>query len=191
MKPNKPTQFEKTAIHEAGHAMMLCHFNLPFHKATIVPTKDYLGAVVGENLKRSARRLNKEAFGNLPDKSHPFYEELKREQDYIETVPLELRERYLEESILVLFGGMVAEELFFDKYGGGYLSDQSIISDYQARLFIEDPTFLFDRTKEILSGYKTEVVALANLLLREKTISGTMARRLLSELELPKSDKQE
>lgn len=174
---------KRTAIHEAGHAVLMYYFKMPFYKVTIEAKDNYLGRVVGENLKQTARRLYIEAYGK-PEKTHPFYKELVQEMSYMDSIDRDVFNKFAEEFIIVLFGGKASEELFCGNYRvEGFGSDEELILDFKARLFMEDLTPLFEQTKDILRGYELEIKKLASELKEQKTISGTKARRIFKELK--------
>jgi hypothetical protein len=86
------TKLAAVAYHEAGHAVAHCCFHVPFRKATIVPSEDYLGMVEG---KRLGPKLTERFSIGYPT---------PRDRDRVESV------------VMCLFAGTIAEHRFTGRW---------------------------------------------------------------------------
>jgi hypothetical protein len=159
-------RLRRTAYHEAGHTVVAYGMNVPFQRVTIEPGEDYYGMLV-------RRRVS--------DKIRP-------------DVEMNLRTRnYLERSIMVSFGGIVAEELhkrksLTIKQAGADRDFQNVIScsGYICTPGKEETAFLgwlLYRTQNVLSyplNWKY-VRVLVEALLKEKTIPARRVRTMFKE----------
>lgn len=148
---------ERTAVHEAGHAVLCCVLRVPFRRVTIKPRGDSAGRVVGRAWPASFR----------PDVS--FGPHVARR---------------LEAEIMVLFGGYVAErEHFGDEPGeDGWSADREKIADLI--LYLAGPEAqrrvdeLRARSLEHLRDTWPAVEAVARRLLEAETLKAPEVRRV-------------
>ncbi|WP_437954772.1 hypothetical protein WME76_24725 [Sorangium sp. So ce119] len=149
---------ERTAIHEAGHAVLSCLLRVPFRRVTIKPRGDSAGRGVGTPWPFLFRP-------DLPGQGPRVA-------------------RRLEAEIMVLFGGYLAE---VERYGGepaewGWSGDREQIADLglylagpQAQRAVDE---LRDRARGHLRAAWPAVEATAQKLLEVRTLRAAEARRL-------------
>ena len=150
-------ELERTAIHEAGHAVLSCMLRVPFRRVTIKPHGDTAGRVV----------------------CPPWPSALRPDLSFGPRVA-----RRLEAEIMVLFGGYLAE---VERFGGepaewGWSADREQIADLVLYLAGPEAQRAVDELRDRARGYIRAawpaVEAVAQKLLEVRTLRAAEARRL-------------
>lgn len=171
------TTEERTAYHEAGHAVLSYLFELPVESVTIVPAEGYLGKCQGES---------------VPWWCH-----------HIDANGIDTRDKrgWAHDTIVVLFGGVEAERLLdpeipaADLEDGG-AKDNGVIVDLLLELAADEDEqealseYLARRTRNFLRQYWPSVQAVALALLERKTLTGQEVADLIYS-EVPGSFAEE
>jgi hypothetical protein len=110
-------KIERTAYHEAGHAVAFYHLHVPISYVTIVPDEDSLGHVKDPlpNFDPDKLDISREAFErHCRDGTSPFPPELNR---YFTECNITLKTAdWMERKILVSFAGPLAEQRFANRH---------------------------------------------------------------------------
>ena len=155
MEPEKDLELTATAYHEAGHAVMAVSLGRPIEKVTIKPSKSQIGAMTS-GLRLGTCKIQK-------GRSKPTKD-------------------WLEDEVMILYAGMVAESGFTKQY-----CQISAAQDLrQVRRLLQQTRAkterqlerleqrLLDKTEHALSdkAHLSAIEMVAKELLEKKTISG-------------------
>jgi ATP-dependent Zn protease len=160
---NKHTLLERTAYHEAGHAVVYHYLRLALQGISIVRTDDSLGACLG----------NKKPLLGMLTRLNDGYNDLKTRA-------------YLEHHIQAAFAGQAAEWLLTGRRSSKYCQDDlncavnlstSLEGSSEAALLLLK--LLRVRTECLLKNRWREVEALGLALLERKTLTGKQAREII------------
>lgn len=163
MARHRPSQLERIAYHEAGHAVAAFETGVSIRRVTIVPGREYRGRVFQRALSKSFR-------------------------EKVSAGP-QTRERIrLENLIIVRYAGAMAEKVAFGRVDRwvGKNSDMNGSADLLTHLADDEKeqgayaNWLWERTRVLISYWATwpGVEALARELLQSRTIKGPLAREI-------------
>jgi len=153
-----PNSKEATAYHEAGHAVAYFRLGKRIRKVTIVPNGEYQGCCFG--------------YGKYPELNGS-----------VEITPG--IEKKVEQEIIILFAGSIAQAKYLGRNPRGWSKFHDVDTAINLGMGVNGSmktteaylNWLFVATKEMFNQEKTwtEVGAIAQELLKKKTLSGKEA----------------
>jgi len=169
MKRNSKRKDEATAYHEAGHAVTNFELGRRMRKVTVIPTEGYLGACFDHKLLDSMA----DTYGDTPA----------------------VRKR-VEREIMGKFAGKLAEDRFRGKnskrpsridFNSASAVAASMVSKEEQEPYLN---WLYVRTKILINRPETwrAIVALAEELIRKKTLTGKEAYKIWEDIYKKESE---
>lgn len=170
-RPSTVEKIQRTAYHEAGHAVMCVKMRIPFRKVTIVPDGDSVGKVL----------------------LGPWYKKIEND---CESTPIKTMVDRIERTIMVLLAGIASEATFTNRRDLHEAHDDRVWATRLAWRRHKDKEFE-NVGKEVVDAYveymylrtrsmfddplvSEPVVALTKALLEKGTLNSRLARRVMS-----------